>query len=279
MNRLTIEKRAQVIAALVEGNSVRATVRMTGAAKNTITKLVVDLGEVCADYQDRIFRDLPCKVIEVDEMWGFCYAKAKNVPEQHKGSFGYGDVWTWTAICADTKLIPSWLVGERTLYDAHYLMKDLEARIPNRVQITTDGLGVYLPAVKGAFRRREIDYAMLQKLFGQSSEGQRRYSPPVCLGAKPEPILGSPDPARISTSYVERNNLTMRMGMRRFTRLSNGFSKKVENLAYAVSLHFMHYNFARPHGSLKYPYPRTPAMAAGLADHVWTTKEIAALLD
>lgn len=279
MNRLSTAKRAQIIGCLVEGNSIRATVRMTGAAKNTITKLLIDVGQACADYQDRVLRDLPCTNIECDEIWAFCYAKQRNVPEQHKGTFGYGDVWTWTALCADTKLVPSWVVGERTIYDALYFMTDLEGRLPNRVQITTDGHQAYLPGVKGAFRKRELDYAMLKKIYGPGGEGQRRYSPPMCLGAEPKPILGDPDPDRISTSYVERQNLTMRMGMRRFTRLTNGFSRKVENLAHAVSLHFMHYNFARPHKTLKERYPRTPAMAAGVTGRIWSSEEIAALLD
>jgi IS1 family transposase len=279
MNSLSTEKRAQIIGCLVEGNSIRATVRMTGAAKNTITKLLVDLGEACAAYQDQVLRDLPCTTIQCDEIWAFCYAKQKNVPEEHEGTFGYGDVWTWTALCADTKLVPSWVVGERTMYDALYFMTDLEARVPNRVQITTDGLNLYLPGVKGAFRKREIDYAMLQKIYSGSGEGQRKYSPAICMGTKRETVLGDPDPDKVSTSYVERQNLTMRMGMRRFTRLTNGFSRKIENLTHAVSLHFMHYNFARPNQALRERYPRTPAMAAGVADHVWTLEEIAALLD
>ena len=280
MNRLTTERRAQIIGALVEGNSIRATVRMTGAAKNTITKLLADLGQACADYQDEVMRDLPCKVIECDEIWSYCYAKQKNVPEQHKGTFGYGDVWTWTAICADTKLVPSWLVGERTYEDALTFMLDLEKRLSGPVQLTTDGLHVYIKAVKKAFREHWIDYAMLQKIYGAPEEAEeRRYSPAVCTGSRTEHIAGNPDESKISTSYVERQNLTMRMGMRRFTRLTNAFSKKVENLAHAVSLHYMHYNFARPHQALKERYPRTPAMAAGVADHVWTLEEIAGLLD
>jgi IS1 family transposase len=279
MNRLTTEKRAQVIGALVEGNSIRATVRMTGAAKNTVTKLLVDLGAACAEYQDEVFRELPCRVIECDEIWAFCYSKQKNVPDQHKGTFGYGDVWTWTAIEADTKLVPSWLVGERTYDDALAFLTDLEARISGPIQLTTDGYHVYVNAVQKAFQHTWVDYAMLQKLYGSDPGAEKRYSPAVCIGSKREEVLGNPDPARISTSYVERQNLTMRMGMRRFTRLTNGFSKKVENLAHAVSLHYMHYNFARPHKTLANPYPRTPAMAAGVTDHVWTLKEIAGLLD
>jgi IS1 family transposase len=278
MNRLSTKKRAQIIGCLVEGNSIRATVRMTGAAKNTIAKLLVDLGTATSEYQDGALRELPCKTIQCDEIWAYAYAKNKNVPEQFKGTYGYGDVWTWTALCADTKLVPAWVVGERTIYDALYFMKDLEGRLPHRVQITTDGLNLYLPGVKGAFRKREVDYAMLQKLYGNAGE-ERRYSPAACVGTKAETILGDPDPAKISTSYVERQNLTMRMGMRRFTRLTNGFSKKVENLAHAVSLHFMHYNFARPHKTLSDRYPTTPAMAAGVADHIWSLEEISGLLD
>jgi len=278
MNRLTTEKRAQVIAALVEGNSIRATVRMTGVAKNTITKLVVDLGRVCADYQDQAFHDLPCKAMEVDELWAFCYAKQKNVPEQFKDTPGYGDVWTFTAVCADTKLIPVWLVGERTADDAYVFLQDLAGRTANRIQLSTDAHKIYESTVGPAFRQK-IDWAQIQKTYSADPLADRKYSPAICTGIKVRRMKGNPARSRVSTSYVERQNLTMRMGMRRFTRLTNGFSKKVENLAFAVSLHFMHYNFARPHESLKNPYPRTPAMAAGIADHVWTTKEIAALLD
>jgi IS1 family transposase len=276
MNRLSTERRAQIIGCLVEGNSIRATVRMTGAAKNTITKLLADLGEACAEYQDGVLQDLPCKVLEVDEIWSFCYAKQKNVPEQFKGTPGYGDVWTFTSICADTKLVPSWLVGERTSDDAEYFLTDLASRLEGRVQLSTDGHRIYEGTVGPAFRQN-VDWAQIQKQFSGGEDG--KYSPPVCIGTKRRVVKGDPDPDRISTSYVERQNPTMRMGMRRFTRLTNGFSRKVENLAHAVSLHFMHYNFARPHRSLKERYPRTPAMAAGVADHIWSLEEIAALLD
>jgi IS1 family transposase len=279
MNRLTTEKRAQIVGSLVEGNSIRATTRMTGAAKNTVTKLLTDLGEACEAYQDGVLRDLPCTTVQCDEIWAYCYAKQKNVPQEHKGTFGYGDVWTWTAICADTKLVPSWLVGERTVPDAWVFMSDLASRLENRVQLTTDGHHSYIKAVDAAFGD-EIDYAMLYKQYGQDPrEDERRYSPAVCTGIDIRPMTGNPDPEKISTSYVERQNLTMRMGMRRFTRLTNGFSKKVENLAHAVALHYMHYNFARPHKTLSKPYPTTPAMAAGVADHKWSLYEIAALLD
>jgi IS1 family transposase len=285
MNRLSTEKRAQIIGCLVEGSSIRATVRMTGAAKNTVTKLLVDLGEACADYQDRALRDLPCSTLEVDEIWAYCYAKAKNVPDEHKGEYGYGDVWTWTALCADTKLVPSWLVGERTYDDTRAIMNDLRSRLADpRVQITTDGHSVYVAAIGLAFKGVPIDWAQLQKTYA-TEPGLGRYSPPVCTGIKTRILKGDPDPARISTSYVERQNLTMRMGMRRFTRLTNAFSKKVENLTHAVSLHYMHYNFARVHSALTITdengkrIKRTPAMAAGVTDHVWTLREIAGLLD
>jgi IS1 family transposase len=216
--------------------------------------------------------------LQCDEIWSYCCAKAKNVPDEHKGTFGYGDIWTFTAICADTKLVPSFLVGERNARDAEVFLRDLDMRLTNRAQLTTDGHSMYLTSVARVFGNA-IDYAMLHKIYAPDPGTERRYSPPVCLGADKRVIRGNPDTSKISTSYVERQNLTMRMGMRRFTRLTNGFSKKVENLVWAVSLHFMHYNFARPHKSLANPYPRTPAMAAGVADHVWTLHEIAALLD
>ncbi|HET8954760.1 MAG TPA: IS1 family transposase [Solirubrobacterales bacterium] len=278
MNRLTTAQRARIIGCLVEGNSIRATVRMTGAAKNTITKLLADLGEACAEYQDGVFQDLPCSVVEADEIWSYCYAKQKNVPEQFKGTPGYGDVWTFTAICADTKLAPSWLVGERTKYDAAIFLEDLASRMAGRVQLSTDGHPMYESSVYQAFRN-DVDWAVIQKNYASDPSQGGKYSPPVCTGTKRRVLKGDPDPDRISTSYVERQNLTMRMGMRRFTRLTNGFSRKIENLAHAVSLHFCHYNFARPHQTLKERYPRTPAMAAGVADHIWSLEEIAALLD
>jgi IS1 family transposase len=275
MNRLTTEKRAQVVACLVEGNSIRATVRMTGASKNTITKLLVDLGTVCSVYQDRVMRDLPCERVQADEIWSFCYSKAKNVPADKQGEFGYGDVWTWVAMDADTKLVPAYRIGTRGLGEARDFMTDLAKRLSRRVQLTTDGHKAYLVAVENAFKG-EIDYAQLHKIYGgPTKEEQRRYSPAVCLGIDARPISGSPDPDHISTSYIERQNLTMRMGMRRFTRLTNAFSKKVENLAAAVSLHFMHYNFCRVHKTLG----TTPAVAAGVTDHVWTLAEMIALLE
>jgi IS1 family transposase len=278
INRLSTEKRAQIIGCLVEGNSIRATVRMTGAAKNTITKLLVDLGEACAEYQDGVLQDLPCSVVEADEIWSFCYAKQKNVPEQFKGTPGYGDVWTFAAVCADTKLVPSWLVGERTSDDAEVFLTDLASRMRDRIQLSTDGHVVYEGTVGPSFHNR-VDWAQIQKTYATDFGDAHKYSPSSCTGVKVRVLKGDPDPDRISTSYVERQNLTMRMGMRRFTRLTNGFSRKVENLAHAVSLHFMFYNFARPHTAVRDRYPRTPAMAAGVADHVWSLEEIAVLLD
>jgi len=274
MNKLTLQRRAQVLGCLVEGNSIRATVRMTGAAKNTVVKLLVDVGKACAEYQNRVLIELPCKRVQCDEIWSFCYAKEKNVPVEKRGEFGYGDIWTWTAICADTKLVPAWLVGDRTAETALVFMTDLASRLRGRVQLTSDGYRAYLEAVEGAFGC-DIDYAQLQKIYGIDVEGEKRYSPPKCIGAKRRKVTGNPDPDHISTSYAERQNLTMRMSMRRFTRLTNAFSKKVENLAHAVSLHFMYYNFARIHQKLRV----TPAMEAGVSDHVWSLEEMALLAD
>lgn len=274
MNKLSTAKRAQMLGMLVEGNSMRAVSRMADCSINTVTKLLVDVGTACSQYQHEILRNLPCKQIQCDEIWSFCYSKEKNVPEDRKGEFGVGDVYTWTALCADTKLVPSFLVGKRDAYYGHAFMLDLASRLSNRVQLTTDGHKVYLSAVENAFGS-EIDYAMLVKVYG-SPEGvkdERRYSPAVCTGAEIHPISGDPDIAKVSTSLVERQNLTMRMSMRRFTRLTNGFSKKIENLEHAVALHFMHYNFARIHKTLKC----TPAMEAGVANHVWSLEEIAML--
>ena len=236
---------------------------MTGVAKNTVVKLLVDLGAACSDYQDRRLRNLTCRRIQCDEIWSFCYAKEKNVPENLRGLDGYGDVWTWTGIDADTKLAVSWLVGQRDSEYAKQFINDLASRLAHRVQLTTDGHKPYLEAVEGAFGA-DIDYAMLIKLYGEAPGSEKRYSPAQCIGSETRVIAGQPDQKHVSTSYVERQNLTMRMGMRRFTRLTNAFSKKVENLAAAVSLHFKHYNFARPHMTLSKPYPTTPAMAAGL---------------
>jgi IS1 family transposase len=283
VNRLSTERRVQIVGCLVEGMSIRATSRVTGASKNTITKLLVDLGEACSYAANELLVDLDCKRVQCDEIWSFCYAKAKNVPDEHEDEFGYGDVWTWTTIDADTKLIPSWYVGDRSAESAKMLIDDLAFRVSSRIQLTTDGHVSYLPAVEDRFGR-DVDYAMLVKLYdaptGQDNE--HRYSPAVCTGTEVRPIHGDPDPAHISTSYVERQNLTMRMGMRRFTRLTNAFSKKVENLTAAVSLHVVYYNFGRPHQTLTKRnggYKTTPAMAAGKAERVWTLTDIVKLLD
>jgi len=274
MNKLSTEKRSQVVSALVEGNSIRATVRMTGVSKNTIAKLLVELGSACADYLDKALVGLNCKRIQCDEIWSFCYAKAKNVPEKLRGTFGYGDVWTWTAMDAESKLIVSWLVGGRDAGTAYGFMDDLSKRLANRVQLTTDGHRAYLSAVEEAFGS-EIDYAMLVKLYGASAENDTRYSPPECISCRQVEISGRPDPKHISTSHIERQNLTMRMQMRRFTRLTNAFSKKIENHIASIAIHYMHYNFCRIHQSLRV----TPAMEAGIADHVWRIDEMLSILD
>ncbi|MFC1592696.1 IS1 family transposase [Candidatus Omnitrophota bacterium] len=277
MNKLNRDRQVQVVKALVEGNGINGTVRMTGVAKNTILKLLADLGAVCLEYQDRNIRDLKLTQIQCDEIWEFCYAKEKNVPAEHKGQFGYGDIWTFIAIDAETKLVPCWMVGYRDAGHAFEFIDDLRQRLANRVQLTTDGHKMYLEAVEGVFGAN-IDYAMLVKLYGQEPEQEKRYSPAKCIGANKQIIQGNPDMRAVSTSYVERQNLTMRMSMKRFTRLTNGFSKKVENHMYAIALHFMYYNFARPHKTLANPYPRTPAMASGLTNHMWTVEEIVNLL-
>lgn len=274
MNRLTTAKRVAVVKALVEGCSIRSTVRMTGVAKNTVVKLLVDLGTACAAYQAETLVNLPCKRIQADEIWSFVGAKDKNVPADRQGEFGIGSVWTWTAICADTKLCVSWLVSSRDAGAAYEFMTDVASRLRNRVQLTTDGHKPYLSAVEGAFGA-DVDYAVLQKIYGVDPQGEKRYSPPVCLGTTCQTVQGTPDPKHISTSYVERQNLTMRMSMRRFTRLTNAFSKKVENHAAAVALYFMYYNFGRIHQTLRV----TPAMEAGVTDHVWSIEEIIALLE
>jgi IS1 family transposase len=273
MNKLSREKQTQIISALVEGNSLRATARICDIAFNTVLKLLPRIGSACADYQDRVLRNLKCKRVQCDEIWSFCYAKQKNVPADKQGKFGYGDIWTWVAIDADTKLVPSFMVGNRDLRTARIFVDDLKSRLANRVQLTTDGLRVYLDAVEGAFGA-DVDYAVLVKLY-ESSQEETRYSPAVCVSAEAKAIQGHPDMRHVSTSYVERQNLTMRMQMRRFTRLTNGFSKKVENHAYHVALHYMYYNFFRIHKSLRV----TPAMEAGITDHVWSAGELAGLLD
>jgi IS1 family transposase len=274
MNKLTTAERVQVVSALCEGSSMRSVARMTGIARNTIAKLLVDLGAACSKYQHDRLRNLPCKRIRADEIWSLVYAKARNVPFDRQGEPGVGDVWTWTAICADTKLVPSWLVGVRDVGTATEFMRDLASRLASRVQLTTDGLKAYLNAVEDAFGG-DIDFAQLNKVYAAEHLPSGRYSPPICTGAKKTPVNGNPEREHISTSYAERANLTMRMNMRRFTRLTNAFSKKLENHRAAIALYFMHYNFARVHQTLRV----APAMAAGVSDHVWEIEEIVALLD
>jgi IS1 family transposase len=274
MNKLTTQKRVRVLSALVEGNSIRATVRMTGVAKNTVVKLLIDAGTVCAEYQDRMLRNLTCKKIQADEVWAFCYAKQKNVPQDKQGQFGFGDVWTWVAIDPETKLVVSHMVGLRNAEWARAFMNDVAGRLANRVQLTTDGHRTYLEAVDEAFGA-DIDYAMLVKMYGQERPGEARYSPATCIGCERKRITGKPKPEDASTSMVERQNLTMRMSMRRFTRLTNAFSKKIDNLRHAVALHFMYYNFVRQHQTLRV----SPAMAAGVTDHLWELEDIVKLIE
>jgi IS1 family transposase len=274
MNKLDTARRAQIVAALVEGCSIRATVRMTGASKNTIAKLLVELGAACSEYLNETLVNLPCKRVQVDEIWSFCYAKAKNVtPEIAAKNPFAGDVWTWIAIDADTKLIPSWIVGPRDSVTARIFVNDLAGRLANRIQLTSDGLSVYLAAVERAFRGH-VDYAQLVKIYGETSESQKRYSPAECVGCERKAVTGYPDPEHVSTSFVERQNLTMRMSMRRFTRLTNAFSKKIENHVATVALHCMYYNFCRIHQTLRV----TPAMEAGISNHVWELTELIGLL-
>jgi IS1 family transposase len=272
MNRLDIAKRAQIIGLLVEGNSLRAASRLADVSINTVTKLLVDVGSAALAYQDEHLRKLNSDKIQVDEIWAFVGAKSANATKDQKAE-GWGDVWTWTAIDADTKLIPCWMVGPRNAEAARYFLADLASRLKNRVQLTSDGWAGYKQAVYLAFGE-EIDYAQLVKVYASVvTGGPSRYSPPPCVGAEKHAVCGYPLKRDVSTSYVERSNLTMRTNIRRFTRLTNAFSKKVENHAHAVSLHFMYYNFGRLHKTLRV----TPAMAAGVANHVWTLEEIAAL--
>lgn len=273
MNKLSTERRARILACLCEGNSVRATSRLVGCDKETVLKLLAEIGPACKAYQDQVLRNLTCKRLEVDEVWSFCYAKEKNVPQDRKGQFGFGDIWTFTAICADTKLIPCWYVGRRDYESATSFMQDLASRLANRVQLTTDGHKMYLQAVEDAFGG-EIDFAQLHKIYGTSNEPETRYSPAQCVGATKRLVNGHPKQAHVSTSYIERSNLTIRMANRRFTRLTNGFSKKVEHHAASISLFSMYYNFCRVHQTLRV----TPAMEAGIADHIWEISEIVALL-
>jgi IS1 family transposase len=281
MNRLSREKRVQILTALCEGASVSATARMTGASKVTVLKLLADIGPVVREFQRETLVNLPCRKLQCDEVWSFVGAKERNIPKDERGR-GRGDAWIWAAICADTKLVPCWHVGGRDADAAYLFMEDLASRLAHRVQITTDGHKAYMSAVEGAFGWGRVDYAMLVKLYGQSSEGQRRYSPPEIVGIDKTWIMGDPDAKDVSTSYVERQNLTMRMNIRRLTRLTNGFSKKIENHGHAIALHYMYYNFVRKHQTLtkeRGGLHTTPAMAAGVSDHVWTMAEVVGLLE
>jgi len=267
-----MEQKTRVVATLVEGNSIRSTVRMTGVAKNTVTKLVLDLADACAGYHNRYVRNLRVRRLQCDEIWQFVGAKNKNARPEKK-AIGWGDVWTWTGLDADTKLCVSYLVGGRDLGWAKEFMEDCASRIRNRVQITTDGHKAYLEAVENAFGA-DIDYAQLQKIYGAVNENETRYSPARCIGCDMKVVSGNPDPKHVSTSFVERQNLSMRMSIRRFTRLTNAFSKKIENHAAAVAIWFMYYNFCRVHQTLRV----TPAMEAGISDRVWTIEELCFLL-
>jgi len=274
MNKLSVERRAQIIGMMVEGMSIRAITRMTGASKNTVAKLLADAGNACLDYQDRTLSNLASVRIQADEIRSFVYAKQRSVPQEKRGQLGYGDVWTWTALDADSKLIVCWHVGRRNERAAYEFMSDVAERLTNRVQLTTDGHGAYLSAVDAAFDR-DVDYAMLVKKYGDSPDAEKRYSPPVCIGIDRQVIRGRPDPEHISTSYVERQNLSMRMGMRRFTRLTNAFSKKLENHMHALSIYFMHYNFVRIHQTLRC----TPAMQANVTEQLWDLTDVVHVVD
>lgn len=274
MNKLGLRRRSEILHLLCEGASIRAITRVTGASKNTVGKLLADIGRACSDYQNRVLTNLPCKRLQVDEIWSFVYAKQANVKTAKAAPPVAGDCWTWTAICAETKLVPSWLVGTRDTDCAIRFIGDLASRLAHRVQLTSDGYRPYLEAVEHMFGG-EIDYAQLIKTYGPTEEGERRYSPPAFVSCRQFLVSGNPDPKHISTSFAERNNLTMRMHMRRFTRLTNAFSKKVENHAHAVALHFMYYNFCKLHKA----HRLTPAMAAGVTDKLWEVDDIVAIMD
>lgn len=275
MNKLPIEKRVQILSMLCEGSSMRSISRVVDVSINTVAKVLVDAGRVCAAFHDEVVRNVKARRIQVDEIWSFTYAKQKNVPTAKAAPADAGDTWTWTAIEAETKLIVSWMVGGRDGEYAMAFMDDLRSRLANRVQLTSDGHKAYLEAVEGAFGG-DIDYAQLIKLYGTASESAKgRYSPAECIGCRKERIEGSPDPAHVSTSYAERQNLTMRMQMRRFTRLTNAFSKKFENHTHMVALYTVWYNFVKLHKA----HRMTPAMATGVSDRLWSMEDIAALVE
>jgi len=271
MNRLPLKKRVEILGLLVDGNSLRATTRLSGVSINTVSKLLADFGCACAEYHEKHVRNVSTKRVQCDEIWSFVGSKAKNISSE-KEAKGFGDVWTWAAIDADSKLIISYMLGDRGAKTAHTFMQDLSQRVSTSIQITRDGHRIYANAVEDAFGM-EVDYAMLVKIYGASSMDESRYSPATCSGCRTGILAGNPDPKHISTSFVERQNQTMRMGMRRFTRPTNAFSKKLANHGHAIAIHFLHYNFARVHKSLLV----TPAMEAGLTDHVWSLEEIALL--
>jgi IS1 family transposase len=274
MNKLHTEKRVQALQMMAEGVSLRAITRLTGISRTTLIKLLEDAGQAFSEYQDRVLVKLPCKRVQVDEAWAFCYAKQKNVPNAKAAPAGAGDIWTWVGLDADTKLVVSWYVGGRDSEAAMTFMDDLAPRLASRVQLTSDGHKPYLEAIEGAFGG-DIDYAMLVKVYGAAPEGQRRYSPAICTGAHKYRVEGNPDPKYVSTSYVERQNLNIRMGNRRMTRLTNAFSKKAENHAHMMAIYFMHYNFVRIHQTLKI----TPAMAAGVTTKLWEMSDMVKVLE
>ena len=274
MNKLPHEKRAQALQMMAEGISLRAMTRLTGISRTTLIKLLEDAGQAFSEYQDRVLVGLPCKRIQVDEAWAFCYAKQKNVPTAKAAPEGAGDIWTWVGLDAGTKLVASWYVGGRDSEAAATFIDDLAPRLASRVQLTSDGHKAYLEAVEGAFGG-DVDYAQLVKVYGAAPEGQRRYSPAICTGAHKRRVEGSPDPKHVSTSFVERNNLSMRMGNRRMTRLTNAFSKKAENHAHMMAIYFMHYNFVRIHQTLRV----TPAMAAGVTPKLWEMSDLVKVLE
>ncbi|HEX3998556.1 MAG TPA: hypothetical protein VHX65_08415 [Pirellulales bacterium] len=274
MKTLTRDQRCSVIRCLCDGVSIAATTRITGAAKNTIQKLTRELGQAVLEFQNVVLRNLPCKRIEIDEVWEFCYAKDKNLPDRMRGEPGVGSIWTWTALCAETKLLLSWRLGARDSANAQYFISDVAERLANRCQMTTDGNRLYLAAVNDAFRG-DVDFAQLVKQFGnETGPAETRYSPGKCLGAIKQQVEGNPDMDLVSTSYAERQNLNIRMQNRRYTRLTNAFSKKAEMLAFSVAITFMYHNFVRVHQTIK----TTPAVAAGVAKHRWTVGDMVDLL-
>jgi IS1 family transposase len=274
MNKLPTEKRAQALQMMAEGISLRAMTRLTGISRTTLIKLLEDAGQAFSEYQDRVLVNLPCKRVQVDEAWAFCYAKQKNVPTAKAAPEGAGDIWTWVGLDADTKLVASWYVGGRDSEAAMTCMDDLAPRLASRVQLTSDGHKPYLEAIEGAFGG-DIDYAILVKVYGAAPEGQRRYSPAICTGARKFRVEGNPGPKHVSTSYVERQNLNIRMGNRRMTRLTNAFSKKAVNHAHMMAIYFMHYNFVRIHQTLKV----TPAMAASVTSKLWEMSDMVKVLE